>query len=151
MVVHNSPSESGVENLLHIGLAAKPSSKIGEVMGIVRGRMMREVAQCGLAFRIEPFFYAREVPASGRVWQVVGHRPDPQERRKQMALRISKGEVDPRWRTHRTVKQRGIEIQKTGNESFVIVQHGLLDHSGLEFHVSVPQHPRFSPQYVDKR
>src|SRR4029453_6679627 len=34
VVVHNSPSERGVEHLLRIGLTAEPNSEIAAVMGV---------------------------------------------------------------------------------------------------------------------
>ena len=54
--------------------------------------MIREVAQCRLAPRVEPASHACEVPVPGGVWQIVGQGPDAQQRRKQMGLRIRERE-----------------------------------------------------------
>ena len=121
-------------------------------MGIVGRKMIREVAQCRLALRVEPASHACEVPVPGCVWQIVGQRPDPQQHRKQMGLRIREREFNGlRWRRHATVQHSGIEIKKSGNESSRrSFSTATLDQPDLEFHACVRQQPCFAPQSVDK-
>ena len=76
VVVEDRPGERGVENLLHTGLAPLQVPAGG---GIVGGKMIREVAQCRLALRVEPASHACEVPVPGCVWQIVGQGPDAQQ------------------------------------------------------------------------
>src|SRR5215471_11798104 len=49
VVVENCPRERGIQNILGIGLAAEPGAEVAAVVGIVSGRMIRQVAQRGIA------------------------------------------------------------------------------------------------------
>jgi len=86
VVVEDGPCERGVENPLRIGALAEPGNEVRAVMGIVDGKMIREVAQCSFAIRVEPASHACEVPAAGGVRQIVGQWPDPHQQRKQMVF-----------------------------------------------------------------
>src|SRR5438094_10315432 len=63
VVIEDRPGERGVENLLHSRLAPL---QVPPGEGTVSGKMIRGVAQCGLARRVEPAFHACEVPKIGR-------------------------------------------------------------------------------------
>src|SRR5215813_11483527 len=45
VVVEDCPRERGIQNILCIGLAAEPGSEVAAVVGIVSGRMIRQIAQ----------------------------------------------------------------------------------------------------------
>src|SRR6266446_1846849 len=147
VVVEDRPGERGVENLLHTGLAP---FRFPRVYAVGR-RMIRQVAQCRLALRVEPAFHACEVSIPGCVRQIVGQAPDTQQRRKQTGLRIREREFNGlRWRRLATAQHSGIEIKKSSNESFAIAQYRPLDQSDLEFHACVCQHPWLAAQSADK-
>jgi hypothetical protein len=94
--------------------------------------MLCEVAQGRPARSVEPASHPREIPAPRGVRQIVGHRPYPQQHRKQMGLpigeRVNKGSTGPvvgdargcRW--HRTVQYGRIEIEKRLKESCTILE-----------------------------
>src|SRR5438552_635837 len=69
VVVEDRPGERGVEDLLHTGLAPL---QIPAREGTVSWKMIRWVAQCRLAGRVEPAPHAWEVSSPGRVSQIVG-------------------------------------------------------------------------------
>ena len=129
MVVYDREGKRGVKNLLHSGLAPFQISADPVIVG---GKMLCEVAQGGLARGVEPASNPCEVPAPRSAWQIVGHRPDPQQHRKQMGLpigeRVNKGSTGPvvgdargcRW--HRTVQYGRIEIEKRLKESCTILE-----------------------------
>jgi hypothetical protein len=56
-VVEDGPGKRGVENLPHTGLSPFWFPPVHAVSG----RMIRQVAQCRLALRVEPAFYACQI------------------------------------------------------------------------------------------
>ena len=90
MVVDHRPGECGIQNLLHPNLAPFRFPR----MYACGGSVIRDVAKCRLALRIEPRSHAGEVPVSGCVWEIVGHRPDAQQYRKHMGLHVRERELN---------------------------------------------------------
>jgi hypothetical protein len=113
--------------------------------------MIRHVAQCRLALRVEPASHAREVSVPGCVRQIVGQRPDAQQQWKQLRLCIRERELEGLRRGRRLPPQyRGIEVEQGRDEFPAIVQRGHFDQAHLKCHTRIRQRPCFVSQSIDK-
>ena len=114
--------------------------------------MILDIAQRRRAGLVEPVLHAREVAHACRVRQIVGQRPDAGEYWNEVRVRVRERELDGLRRRRRLAPQEcGIEVEKSDDEFFAIVQRGFPDERHLKLHEGFTEQPRLTLQPADER
>ena len=88
--------------------------------------MILDIAKRRRAGLVEPLLHAREVAHACRMRQIVGHWPDAGEDWNEVNVRVRECELDGlRWRRRLSPQECRIEVEKSDDECFAIVQRAL--------------------------